>query len=61
MTQILRGGTQDNPWLISTVEDLQKLAETVNDGESYSGKYFIQDTDLDLMGITWEPIGFGWS
>ena len=27
------GGTQDNPWLISTVEDLQKLAETVNNGE----------------------------
>lgn len=34
------------------------MAETVNDGESYSGKYFIQDTDLDLMGITWEPIGY---
>lgn len=51
-------GTKEDPWVISTVDDLQKLAETVNDGESYSGKYFIQDTDLDLMGITWEPIGY---
>ena len=51
-------GTVTDPWVISTVDDLQKLAETVNDGESYSGKYFIQDTDLDLMGITWEPIGY---
>ena len=22
------------------------------------GSIFIQDTDLDLMGITWEPIGY---
>lgn len=51
-------GTVTDPWVISTVDDLQKLAETVNDGESYSGKYFIQDADLDLMGITWEPIGY---
>lgn len=34
-------GTVTDPWVISTVDDLQKLAETVNDGESYSGKYFI--------------------
>ena len=51
-------GAVTDPGVISTVDDLQKLAETVNDGESYSGKYFIQDTDLDLMGITWEPIGY---
>lgn len=30
-------GTVTDPWVISTVDDLQKLAETVNDGESYSG------------------------
>ena len=51
-------GTQDNPWLISTVEDLQKLAETVNNGEDYSGKYFEQTSDLDLTGVNWEPIGY---
>lgn len=51
-------GTKEDPWVISTVDDLQKLAKTVNDGEDYNGKYFIQDTDLDLMGITWEPIGY---
>lgn len=51
-------GTKEDPWVISTVVDLQKLAETVNGGEDYNGKYFIQNTDLDLMGITWEPIGY---
>ena len=51
-------GTQDNPWLISTVEDLQKLAETVNNGKDYSGKYFEQTSDLDLTGVNWEPIGY---
>ena len=51
-------GTQDNPWLISTVEDLQKLAETVNNGEDYSGKYFEQTSDFDLTGVNWEPIGY---
>lgn len=51
-------GTKEDPWVISTVVDLQKLAETVNGGEDYNGKYFIQNTDLDLMGITWDPIGY---
>ena len=51
-------GTKEDPWVISTVVDLQKLAEMVNGGEDYNGKYFIQNTDLDLMGITWEPIGY---
>ena len=27
-------GTQDNPWLISSVEDLQTLASTINDGKA---------------------------
>ena len=27
-------GTQDNPWLISSVEDLQLLANTINDGKA---------------------------
>ena len=27
-------GTQDNPWLISSVEDLQLLANTINNGNA---------------------------
>ena len=27
-------GTQDNPWLISSVEDLQLLANTINNGKA---------------------------
>ncbi len=34
------------------------MAETVNNGENYSGKYFEQTSDLDLTGVNWEPIGY---
>ena len=51
-------GTQDDPWLISTVDDLMTLASTVNTGEKYKNAYFRQTADLDLTDKTWEPIGY---
>lgn len=60
-------GTKDNPWLISSVKDLQTLANTINNGDAakfdadaaagregvgnYYGYYFKQTTDLDLSRI----------
>lgn len=60
-------GTQEDPWLISTVEDLRMLATTVNNGTAagfdadctdennivgnYHGYYFKQTADLDLSSI----------
>ena len=67
------GGTKDNPWLISSVEDLQTLANTINDGKAagldadsanignYYGYYFKQTADIDLTGVSWEPIGYSGS
>lgn len=65
------GGTKDNPWLISSVEDLQTLANTINEGNAagfdadsanignYYGYYFKQTKDLDLSSIeNWDPIGY---
>ena len=40
------------------MEDIITLAKTVNTGEKYSGKYFIQTADLDLSSVNWEPIGY---
>ena len=67
-------GTKDNPWLISSVEDLQTLANTINDGKAagfdadsanignYHGYYFKQTADLDLSRIaSWDPIGYSGS
>ena len=64
-------GTEDDPWLISTVEDLKTLAETINSGAAaaydaesdgagnYHGFYFKQTADLDLSSVTnWVPIGY---
>ena len=64
-------GTKDDPWLISTVEDLKTLAETINSGAAaaydaesdgagnYHGFYFKQTADLELSSITnWVPIGY---
>ena len=36
-------GTQDDPWIIATVEDITTLAATVNDGTYYEDAYFKAD------------------
>lgn len=51
-------GTQDDPWIIATVEDITTLAATVNDGTYYEDAYFKQTADLDMTGVDWEPIGY---
>ena len=67
-------GSQESPWLISTVDDLETLANTVNSGAAaefdadcedagnYHGYYFKQTADLDLSSIeNWGPIGYSGS
>jgi VCBS repeat-containing protein len=51
-------GSQDDPFLIEDGEQLAYLAQTVNGGEGYAGKYFLQTADIDLgVNNTWTPIG----
>lgn len=51
-------GTAENPYEIRNVNDLKLLAEKVNSGETYEGKYFKQTADIDLNNETnWTPIG----
>ncbi len=62
-------GTQDDPYIISTVSELAYLAASVNGGESYEGVYFILANDLYINNIDeqgkivvqniWTPIGSG--
>ena len=70
-------GTESDPWQISSVKDLQMLANTINEGKAagfdadctgdgipgnYHGYYFKQTTDLDLSSIaSWDPIGYSGS
>ena len=66
-------GTQGNPWLIASQADLTALAEFLNSGNAATfdtenagvgnchGYYFKQTADIDLTGVTWEPIGYSGS
>ena len=63
-------GTQQAPWLITSQADLIALAEFLNSGNAETfdaenagignchGYYFKQTADIDLTGVTWEPIGY---
>ena len=63
-------GTQQDPWLITSQADLIALAEFLNSGKAATfdtenagvgnchGYYFKQTADIDLTGVTWEPIGY---
>lgn len=52
-------GISDDPFLIATPAQLAYLAQQVNGGTSYEGKYFRQTEDFDLGGNKWAPIGSG--
>lgn len=41
-------GTEESPYIISNVSDYIRLAENVEAGDSFAGKYFKLDNDLDF-------------
>ncbi len=50
-------GSETDPYLITSVDDLKQLATEVNGGENYAGKFFELTTDLDLNNEEWTSIG----
>lgn len=62
-------GTQDDPYLIMSADELAQLAACLNSGGAapidaenagvgnFYGHYFKLTCDLDLSGVAWEPIG----
>lgn len=52
-------GTQDDPYLIIYPSQLLKLADDVNSGQEYYGKFFKLGNDIDMDGIAFEGIGKG--
>ncbi len=52
-------GTEANPYVINTASQLAYLAQQVNNGNSYSGYYFILTNNIDLDNLEWTPIGKG--
>ncbi len=51
------GGTQDNPYLIQSEQDLAALAKNYT-GNTYAGKYFQIENDLDMTDHFWVPAAF---
>lgn len=55
-------GTQADPYVIATAEQLAKLAVDVNSGVdsvSHTGEYFVLSGNIDLSAHRWRPIGDG--
>lgn len=60
-------GTAEDPYIIATAEQMKNLADKVNAGNTYEGKYFKLANDIDLTtlkdaegnAISWTPIGGG--
>ena len=50
-------GTSGSPYLITSAQELAGLAYMVNNGNTYSGRYFRQTRDIDLSAHYWTPIG----
>ena len=50
-------GTEDNPYIIATADQLAVLAANVNDGTAYENKYFKMTADIDLGNRQWTQIG----
>ena len=56
-------GSKVNPYKITSLSELMGLSEAVAQGESFSGKYFELQADIDLGNLNlndgaWNPIGW---
>lgn len=50
-------GTSKDPYLIKSGSDLAYLADKVNSGNDFSGKYISLDGDINLNNLSFMPIG----
>ena len=50
-------GTISNPYIIESASDLLEFGAKVNSGWDFSGKSIMLNSDIDLNGTVWEPIG----
>ena len=53
-------GTEEDPYLIATAEQLARVATEVNSGNTLKGKYLRLVADIDLSGHDWKPIGYAY-
>ena len=51
-------GTQRSPHIIRTAAQLSAFAASVNNGETYDGRFIRLGANIDLRNVHWTPIGF---
>lgn len=51
-------GMADDPYMISSAEQLKQFADEVSGGNNYFGAYFKLANDIDLGSEPWIPIGW---
>lgn len=58
-SEIFQGGdgSKENPYRISTADQLVKFAAAVNEVEHFKDKYIVLVNDIDLSGVQWVPAG----
>lgn len=52
-------GTENDPYIIKTEEQIRKFALSLTDDVSYAGVYIALDGDIDVSSEVWAPIGLG--
>ncbi len=52
-------GTEADPYLVSTMQQLRAVAAVVNGGDDFSGKYIQLKNDISVQLGSWTPIGNG--
>lgn len=50
-------GSKKNPYLISSRDTFEAFGAQVAEGNDYEGKYIALNSDMDLQGKDWTPIG----
>jgi len=50
-------GTQDDPYVIATADQLFAFADSMNSKIDYAGKYVALGADIDVSGALWTPVG----
>ncbi len=50
-------GTQDDPYLIKTAEQMRAFAVSLTDNLDYTGIYIALADDIDISGSNWIPVG----
>ena len=50
-------GTEQSPYIVSTLEQFKAFRDSVNAGNNYAGKHVKLAASVDLSGEAWVPIG----